>query len=165
MVFVTTMIVGLVILVGSLLLDGVFDVFNADFGGSGFFSAASIGGFINGFGMGGMLGDSLGLPVLFQVVLGLAVGGLIGWVAVWFYRLLKRSETPQEAFSTQRIVGSMGVVTAGTTSAEQQGLVRVSYLGAPRTIGFVADEPLPTGAEVQVTALLSDNIVKVVDQR
>ena len=165
MVFVTAMIVGLVVLVGSLLLDGVFDVFNADFGGSGLFSAASIGGFVTGFGIGGMLGDAMRLPTIVGALFGLVVGGLIGWVAVWFYRLIKRSETPQEEFSTQRIVGSMGMVTAGTTSPEQQGLVRVTYLGAPRTIGFVADEPLSTGTEVEVTALLSDNTVKVIDQR
>ena len=165
MVFIVAIIVGLIVLIGSMLLDGVFDVFHADFGGSGLFSAASLGGFVTGFGIGGMLGDSLGLPTAVSAVMGLVTGGLIGWVAVLVYRALKRSEVPQEAFSTQRIVGSTGVITAGTTSSEQQGLVRVSYLGAPRTISYIADEPLSTGTEVEVTACLSDNVVKVIDQR
>ena len=165
MVFIAALVVGLVILVGSMLLDGVFDVFDADFGGSGLFSATSLGGFITGLGIGGMLGDSLGLPVVVSTLIGVAVGVGLGWVAVVVYRALKRSEVTQEEFSTQSIVGSRGVITAGTSASEQQGLVRVSYLGAPRTIGFIADEPLATGTEVEVTACLSDNVVKVIDQR
>ena len=165
MVFIAAIIVGLVVLLGSMLLDGVFDVLHADFGGSGLFSATSLGGFLTGFGIGGMLGDSLHLPTAISALIGLAVGGLIGWVAVLVYRALKRSEPPQEVFSTQRILGSTGVITAGTTSSDQQGLVRVTYLGAPRTISFIADDPLTAGTEVEVTACLSDNVVKVIDQR
>ena len=165
MVFIVAAAAGLVILVGSLVLDGIFDVFHADFGGSGLFSAASVGGFITGFGLGGLLGESLHWPMFLSILLGIVIGVLIAWIAVVFYRFLRRSELPQETFSTANLVGSTGVIVAGTTSATDQGLVRVTYLGAPRTISYVADDALTTGTEVTVTALLSDNVVKVIDHR
>ncbi|MDR0959902.1 MAG: hypothetical protein LBM23_06060 [Propionibacteriaceae bacterium] len=165
MVFTIAVIVGFVVLVASLVFDGVFEVFDADFGGSGLFSTASVGGFITGFGLGGWLGRALGLPPVFASIVGRLLGGAIGWVAVLFYRWLKRNELSPQALSTSRIVGTPGVVTAGTAAPGEQGLVRVTYLGAPRTMSFVADSPIPSGAEVTVTEVMSDNVLKVLDFR
>jgi len=157
--FVVTAIIGFVVLCVALFLDGVLDMFDVSLG-SGIISGASLGGLLSGVGFGGIIGVSRAWPVLASLALGGLVGVGIAGVAIALYRWMKRSETPDSAYSLENVIGTRGTVTAGATRG-QRGLVQVRYLGSPRTIAFVADVELKTGASVFVTDLLGPELLKV----
>ncbi|MDR1825091.1 MAG: hypothetical protein LBR27_07155 [Bifidobacteriaceae bacterium] len=152
--------VGGVLLLVALLFDGVFDAFDVDFGASGLFSGASLAGFITGFGLGGIIGTAQGWKVLPSAAIGVLVGLAIAAVAVVIYRWLKRSEAPTAELSSETLVGQTGLVTAGAQPGKT-GLVRGTYLGAPRTLSFVADVAIDSGTIVTITEVLGPDTVKV----
>jgi hypothetical protein len=153
--------IGFIVLLISLIFDGVIDAFDADIGGNGIFSIASLGGLVTGIGLGGMIGTAMKWSVMNSLLLGIGIGIVIAFVAVGVYNLLKNAEVPQDAQSLQTIVGTEAVVTMGATPGSK-GTVQVSYLGSPRTLTFVSDEPLATGDAVIVTKLLSPDQVRVI---
>ena len=157
--FVITAIVGFVVLLIALLLDGVLDMFDVSLG-SGILSGASLGGLICGIGFGGIIGASQGWPMGVSLLLGILIGVVIAAIAITLYRWLKRSETPESAYKLDNIIGTRGTVTAGATVGNK-GLVQVLYLGSPRTIACVADADLKTGDAVFVADLLGPELLKV----
>ena len=157
--FVITAIIGFVILCVALFLDGVLDMFDVSLG-SGIISGASLGGLLCGIGFGGIIGESENWPLLLSLSLGIGVGLVIAGIAIALYRWMKRSETPDSAYSLENVIGTRGTVTAGANRG-QRGLVQVRYLGSPRTIAFVADAELKTGDSVFVTDLLGPELLKV----
>ncbi|MCL2470916.1 MAG: hypothetical protein FWF25_04155 [Propionibacteriaceae bacterium] len=159
--FIVTAAVGFVLLLVFLIFDGVLDAVHVDFTGSGVFSGASLGGLLTGVGCGGVIGIAQGWGVFMSFVLGLIIGCFIAAVAIALYRLLRNSETPAEEFSLDRLVGTTGVITAGSQPGSR-GLVQVSYLGSPRTVSFSSDVPLATGEAVVVTEVLGPEVVNVI---
>jgi MFS family permease len=152
--------IGFVILLISLVFDGVIDIFDLDFG-SGIFSMASIGGLITGIGLGGIIGTSLNWSVFYSMLLGLGIGVVIAIIAVAVYNLLKQAEVPQEAQSLETIVGLEAVVTLGAEAGDK-GMIQVRYLGTPKTMTFISDLPLRTGDVAIITKLLSPDSVRVI---
>jgi len=159
--FIVTAAVGLVLLLVFLIFDGILDAVHVDFTGSGIFSGASLGGLLTGIGCGGFIGTVQGWGLFASFLLGLFMGVCIAAVAIVLYRLLRKAETPQEEFSLDRLIGTSGVVTAGSGPGVR-GLVQVTYLGSPRTIGFSSDVPLAAGESVVVTDVLGSDLVNVV---
>ncbi|MCL2316235.1 MAG: hypothetical protein FWC46_03995 [Actinomycetia bacterium] len=159
--FIVVAAVGFVVLLVSLVFDGVMDAMNMDVTGSGLFSGASLGGLLTGVGCGGALGVARGWPTLSGLLLGLVIGLVMAGVAIGLYRLLRKAEVSQEEFSLDRLVGTAGVVTAGA-DAGRRGLVQVTYLGSPRTVGFNASKPIASGQSVVVTDVLGPDLVTVV---
>ncbi len=159
--FIVTAAVGVVLLLVFLLFDGILDAVQLDITGSGVFSGASLGGLLTGIGCGGMIGTAQGWSFFFSFALGLLIGLAIAAVAVAVYRLLKKAETPEEEFSLDRLVGTNGLVTAGS-AAGSRGLVQVTYLGSPRTVSFVSPVPLANGDLVTVTEILGTDVVNVI---
>jgi len=159
--FIVAAGIGVVLLLASLLFDGVLDALDIDFLGNGVFSGASIGGLITGIGCGGAIGMSMGWGLILSVVLGAALGVGVAAVAVALYRVLKKTEAAQEEFSLDRLVGTTGVVTAAP-KLDARGLVRVEYLGSPRTVSFSSDLPLVAGDSVVVTEVLGPDSVNVI---
>jgi len=157
--FVITAIVGFIVLCVALFLDGVLDMFDISLG-SGIISGASLGGLLCGIGFGGIIGQSQGWSPGGSVLLGLVVGIVLGAIAIALYRWMKKSETPQEAYKLDNLIGTRGIVTAGADKG-QRGLVQVQYLGSPRTIAFVSDAALKTGQAVFVTDLLGPELLQV----
>lgn len=157
--FVIVAIVGFIVLCVALLLDGVLDMFDVSLG-SGILSGASLGGLLCGIGFGGIIGVSQGWSIGGSLLLGAGVGIVIAAIAIALYRWMKRSETPETAYSLENVIGTRGIVTA-SAAAGQRGLVQVSYLGSPRTIAFVADTELKTGQSVFVTDLLGPELLQV----
>jgi hypothetical protein len=153
--------VGFIVLVISLVFDGILDSLQADFGGSGIFSMASIGGLVTGIGLGGIIGISLGWTLTNSFLLGLGMGLVIAVIAIGVYNALRQAEVSQEAQSLETIVGTEAVVTIGA-AAGAKGTVQVLYLGSPRTLTFTADQQLHTGDSVIVTKLLSPDQVRVI---
>ena len=159
--FIVTAAIGFVLLLVFLIFDGVLDAVHVDFTGSGVFSGASLGGLLTGIGCGGIIGTSQGWGFFTSFCLGLLIGLAIAAVAILLYRLLKKAETPEEEFSLDRLIGTTGLVTAGS-QAGTRGLVQLMYLGSPRTVSFVSTLPLANGESVTVTDILGPDVVNVV---
>lgn len=159
--FIITAGVGFVLLLVFLIFDGIFDAVHIDFTGSGVFSGASLGGFLTGLGCGGVIGSSQGWSLMASLFLGVCIGAGIAAVAVVIYRLLGKAESSPEDMSLDRLVGTAGLVTAGSTG-QARGLVQVEYLGSPRTVSFSSDVPLQTGDSVIVTEVIGADVVNVI---
>ena len=159
--FIVMAAIGLILLLVFLIFDGILDAVHVDFTGSGIFSGASLGGLLTGIGCGGIIGTSQGWGFFASFMLGLVVGVAIAAVAVILYRLLRKAEASQEDFSLDRLVGTTGVVTAGSQPGVR-GLVQVMYLGSPRTVSFSSDTPLHSGESVTVTEVLGPDVVNVI---
>jgi len=158
--FIVIAVVGVVLLIATLLFDGVLDVFNLDMdGGFGFVSGASIGGLVAGVGLGGMLGTSLGVPVGLIVAIAAIVGILLAGVAVLVFRVLKRAQGDEKALETQGMVGSQGTIRA--VGENKTGVAAVTYLGAPRTMRFTTDYTLKPGDTVIVTQVVGPETIRV----
>jgi len=159
--FIVTAAVGLILLLVFLLFDGILDAVHVDFTGSGIFSGASLGGLLTGIGCGGMIGASQGWPFIFSFLLGLLIGIAIAAVAVVLYRLLKKAEGNEDDISMDRLIGTPGLVTAGSAPGSR-GLVQLTYLGSPRTVAFSSETPLAAGDSVIVTEVLGQDVVNVI---
>ncbi|MDR0849836.1 MAG: hypothetical protein LBN10_12515 [Propionibacteriaceae bacterium] len=158
--FIITAAVGFLMLLVSLIFDGLLDSVDMDFSGSGIFSGASLGGFLTGMGCGGIIGTAQGWDTIPALALGLGIGVAMAGVAIALYRALKNAEVPDEAFALDQMVGTTGIITAGS-SAGSRGLVQVTYLGSPRTISAIAAVDVTSGEAVTVTSILGPDIVQV----
>jgi len=159
--FIVTAAVGFILLLVFLIFDGILDAVHIDFTGSGIFSGASLGGLLTGIGCGGIIGTSQGWGFFTSFLLGLFIGVAISGVAVILYRLLRKAEVAEADMSLDRLIGTSGVVTAGTQPGTR-GLVQVMYLGSPRTISFSSDVPLASGESVVVSEVLGPELVNVI---
>ena len=159
--FVVTAGVGIALLLIFLIFDGILDAVHIDFTGSGIFSGASLGGLLTGIGCGGVIGVSQGWGFFSSILLGVLMGIAIAAVAIVLYRLLRKAETPAEEFSLDRLVGTTGLVTAGSQPG-QRGLVQLMYLGSPRTVSFSSETSVATGESVTVTEVLGSDVVNVI---
>ena len=158
--FIITAAVGLVLLLVFLIFDGILDAINVDFTGSGVFSGASLGGLLTGIGCGGIIGTSQGWGFFVSLLFGILIGACLAALAITLYRLLRKAEVPQEEFSLDKLVGTTGVVTAGSQFGTR-GLVQLMYLGSPRTVSFSSASPIQTGESVTVTEVLGPDVVNV----
>ncbi|MCL2317338.1 MAG: hypothetical protein FWC46_09690 [Actinomycetia bacterium] len=158
--FIVVAAVGFLVLLVSLVFDGVMDALNLDATGTGVFSGASLGGLLTGIGCGGIIGVARGWPTISGLLLGLVIGLLMAGVAIGLYRLLRKAEVSQDEYSLNRLIGTGGVVTAGA-DVSQRGLVQVTYLGSPRTVGFTASTAITKGDSVVVTDVLGPDLVTV----
>lgn len=159
-VFLAVGIVGLVVVAASLLfgeaIDGLLDF---DVLGGDLFSLASIAAFLGAFGFGGLI--SLGIldVIWIAVITGLIAGSIAAWGATTLTRWLKRAETEGQFRSDQLIGATARVITA----IPEQGYGEVIVLGSggSRKRSARADVPIPAGAEVWVSAILSPTAVEV----
>lgn len=158
-VFLVLGIAGLVLLTLSLvagdLLDGALDALEADW-----ISSAVIGGFISAFGFGGAAADGAGLPWPVAVAIGGGAGLVVGSFAWWLTRLVK--DGPSDG--TVSIADSVGKVGQVLTDipGDGFGVVRIPIGGHTLQVNARSDRPIPTGAEVDVTGVLSPTAVTVV---
>jgi len=158
LLFLTIGVVGLVALTASALFDDVLDsVFGLDvpfLSGHAIAAATAIFGFVAyltdsaGWGTGATVGTSVVVAVL--------VGGLLGQLI----RVLRRDDT-DETPSSSTIVGAQGYVTAAIAPG-RYGQVALTLFGHPMRYSAMADQPIPTGAPVEVAASLSSTSVRVV---
>jgi membrane-bound ClpP family serine protease len=157
--FLALGIAGMVLVLLSLvvgdLLDGVLDALEADW-----LSTAVVGGFVSAFGFGGAAAEGIGLPWPLAVLVGGVSGVAVGWLAWWMTRLLK--DGPSDGtVSISDSVGQVGRVLTDIPSGGF-GVVRIVVGGHSLQVNASADRPIPSGAEVDVTGVLSPTAVKVV---
>jgi membrane protein implicated in regulation of membrane protease activity len=158
LLFLTIGVVGLVVLAASAvfgdLLDGVAGLDVPFLSGHAIAAAVAMFGFVAyltdaaGWGTGPTLGVA--------VVVGVLVGGVLGQVV----RVLQRDDS-DDTPSSSSIVGTRGYVTAAIAPG-QYGQIAVTLAGHPMRYAAKADEPIPSGAPVEVAASLSSTSVHVV---
>jgi membrane protein implicated in regulation of membrane protease activity len=162
-VFTVIGAVGLLIVLATLvvgeLLDGLFGALDIDAGG-GVFSAPVIGSFLAAFGFGAaLIMTSTRADATLAALGGLASGLVVGGLALVMMRTLMRMPT-DETVTTRGLEGTPGVVITAVP-AQGYGEVTIRHHGEQRKYNAMADEDLPAGTRVQVTAVLSPSAVVV----
>lgn len=156
--FLVIGVLGLVLLAVGLvlgdLLDGLADVLPGDA-----FSTAVIGAFVAAAGFGGAAADAAGAPSAIAVPVGLGVGVVFGWFAVWLTRLVRDGGSDATP-SVDHTVGRSGRVVSAIP-ADGFGTVDVLLGGNPFRLNARCAVPLDAGAEVYVTTVLSPTAVEV----
>lgn len=154
--------VGLALVVISLavgeIFDSLFDAFDID--GGGIFSTPVIGAFLAAFGFGAALliytaDPGPGLSALGGLGSGLAVGG----VALFMTKSLMNMPT-DETVKTSGLMGRTGTVVTRIPE-DGYGEISVTYAGHYMKVSARAPEPIPAGARVVVTDVVSASSVFV----
>jgi hypothetical protein len=155
--------VGLTLVVVTLLLgdifDGIFEAFDVEFGG-GIFSTPVLGSFLAAFGFGAaLIMFSTGAGATVGALGGLASGLLVGGLALLMMRQLINMPT-DASMDTADLVGVTGTVI---TPIPEGGLgeITLRYHGSPQKMSARSAAPIPVGATVRVTAVLSTSSVMV----
>lgn len=156
-------IAGLVLLVLSLILDGVLEgLFDGVLDGlfDGLLSLPVIAGFVSMLGFGGaiVLGTT-GLGTTGATAIGVVAGVAAGWLTWKLSRALMRDQGDAAPRGGDLVGISGSVVTA--IPAEGYGEVLVHLAGQPLKLAAKCSVPLARGAEVWVEATLSATSVVV----
>ncbi len=155
-IFLIIGIVGAILLLLSVLLDGVFDLF--DFG-DGPLSLTTIAAFTAIFGFTAFASVGAGATTSAAGVIG-AVAGLIGGAAAWWLsRLIRRAESTT-SITSEEIVGSEASVVLAIPVG---GLGEVALVrhGERVSLAATAAAAIPRGARVRVTQSLTATSVLV----
>ncbi|MBT9257648.1 hypothetical protein KMZ32_18590 [Phycicoccus sp. MAQZ13P-2] len=150
--------VGLLLLVVSLVVGDLVDGF-LDGIGPDFLSGLAVAGFLAAFGFVGALvldaGAPSGVAIGAGVLAGVAAGGGAGWASS---RLMRGGD--EATVRTAGLVGLTGTVVE-PVPAEGYGMVSVVAAGHITRLNARAAEPLPSGAAIVVTGVLSPTAVTV----
>ncbi|MFJ3586872.1 hypothetical protein ACIPPS_32220 [Streptomyces sp. NPDC090127] len=160
--FLVLGILGLVLLVLSLALDGVLEGVLDGVGGGldGFLSLPVIAGFVSALGFTGALTwEVTGTGAGVATGAGVVAGGVVAWLTWRFSRVLMRDDDAA-APRGEDLTGSSGsVVTA--IPADGYGEVLLFLAGQRVKYAARATAPVPRGAEVWVESVLSPTSVAV----
>lgn len=155
-IFLIIGVAGAVLLLISLLLDGIFDAL--DFG-DGPLSLTTIAAFtaIFGFAAFACVGAGLSTPV--ASVLG-AVAGLLGGAAAWWLSRLIRGAESNSAVSGDDLIGSTGSIVL---AIPETGLGEVAVVrnGERISLAAYADGPIARGTAVRVVQTVTSTSVRV----
>lgn len=155
-IFLVIGIVGGVLLLVSLLLDGIFDAF--DFG-DGPLSLTTIAAFTAIFGFTAFASVGAGMSTPVAAVVG-ALAGLLGGIAAWWLSRFIRSAESTTAVSGSDLVGSEGAVVLAIP-AGGLGEVAVIRNGERISLSATAEEPIARGAAVRVVRTITSTSVGV----
>ncbi|GAA2568002.1 MULTISPECIES: hypothetical protein [Streptomyces] len=158
--FVGLGIAGLVLLLLSLVFDGILEgVLDGVLDGlfDGLLSLPVIAGFVSMLGFGGAI--VLGTTDLGATATGVVAGVGAGWLTWKFSRALMRDQTDATPRGDDLVGSSGSVVTA--IPAEGYGEVLVYLAGQPMKLAAKCSVPVARGAEVWVESALSATSVAV----
>ncbi|MFA5607771.1 MAG: hypothetical protein WDA07_11350 [Leucobacter sp.] len=155
-IFLVIGIIGVVLLLISLVLDGIFDAF--DFG-DGPLSLTTISAFTAIFGFTAFASVGAGTSTATAGVLG-ALAGLVGGAAAWWLTRLIRGAESSTAVRGDDLVGATGSVVLAIP-ATGLGEVAVVRHGERISLAAVADEPIPRGAAIRIVQTLTSTSVRV----
>ena len=162
--FLTMGIIGIVVVGVALLLGDVIEgALNVDFMDGDLFSLAGMAAFIGAFGFGGYITLALVDATWLAVVVGIVAGGLAGWGATALTRWLKRSESTT-SFQTHSLIGAPGRVITDIP-AEGFGEVQIQGPHGLDKWSARAAVPIPAGAEVWVSGVVSPTALEVTSAR
>ncbi len=155
-IFLVIGIVGGVLLLISLVLDGIFDAF--DFG-DGPLSLTTIAAFTSIFGFTAFASVGAGMSPGAGSVVG-AIAGLIGAVAAWWLSKLIRGAESSTAVSGSDLIGSEAFVVL---AIPQGGLGEVALVrhGERVSLSATAQQSIERGAAVRIVQTLTSTSVQV----
>lgn len=150
-------IIGAVLLLVSLLLDGIFDLF--DFG-DGPLSLTTIAAFTTLFGFIAFSlvgsGFSTGHAALWGAVAGLG-GGVLAW---WLARLMRNSES-NTAVTSAELKGLEAVVVLNVPGGSGYGEIALTQYGERVSLAAAAKEDIARGEKVLIIESLTPTAVLV----
>jgi membrane protein implicated in regulation of membrane protease activity len=162
LVFATSMIVALVLLLVTVVLDdvvsGVLDGLHVGVDIQGVSVAPIALGFMAMFGIGGLFGTTvLDMDSSRASIVGAGAGVVGGLVVYAMFSLLTRSQSP-EAYSISDLIGQTGRVVVGIPKG-RHGEVIVSYAGASQKLSATADVDIKSGSTVAVTGVAGSILI------
>lgn len=155
-IFLIIGIVGGLLLLISLVLDGIFDAF--DFG-DGPLSLTTIAAFTAIFGFTAFALVGAGLPTPLAGTLGALAGVLGGAAAWWLSRVIRSAESTTSVSSNELVGSTAGVVLA--IPAGGLGEVALVRHGERVSLSATSDVAIPRGAEVRIAQTLTATSVRV----
>lgn len=155
-IFLIIGIVGGVLLLVSLLLDGIFDAF--DFG-DGPLSLTTIAAFTAIFGFASFASVGAGMSTPVATIVG-ALSGLLGAAAAWWLSRAIRGAESNTAVSGSDLVGSTGAVVLAIPE-NGLGEVAVTRHGERISLSATATAPVPRGALVRIVQVVTSTSVRV----
>jgi len=156
-IFLVIGVLGAILLLISVLLDGVFDFF--DFG-DGPLSLTTVAAFttIFGFASFGFIGAGLSAQV--AGMLGAAAGILGGGVAWWLSRVMRDAET-NTSVSTAELTGDEAVVVLEIPAGRGFGEIALTRHGERLSLAATSASRIPRGTSVRIIQTLSPTSVTV----
>lgn len=157
-IFFIIAFIALAILVLSVLLDGILDIFHFDFF-DGVFGPISMSAFFVVFGFSGawMSGNtSFATPVI--IAIATILGTLILVPVGFFMKFLEKSESG--VVSSSSLKGTVGTVITDI-KVGAYGQVRLNHSGHLATLTATADEEIPSPTVVKVVSVAPSSIVHV----
>lgn len=149
---------GVVLLLVALLvgdvLDGALEGLSA-----GFFSTEALAGFLGALGFGGAIALEVTGSTSMAVVIGLALGVLLGAAAAKASRFLHGSGE-SDTVRTSDMVEKIGVVVSAIPEAGF-GVVSISVGGHITRLNARSSVAVPAGTQVSVTSIISPTAVQV----
>lgn len=148
---------GVVLLLVALLvgdvLDGALEGLSA-----GFFSTEALAGFLGALGFGGAIALEVTGSTSMAVVIGLALGVLLGAAAARASRFLDSGES--DTVRTSDMVEKIGMVVSAIPE-EGFGVVSISVGGHITRLNARSSVAVPAGTQVSVTSIISPTAVQV----
>lgn len=150
--------VGVALVVVTLVVGDLFDgVLHLDALDNDLFSISSLAAFIGAFGFGGAIGLGTLDNMTLAIIIGLVIGALAAWGAV---SLTRRLKSDGASFRSDSMIGHSGrVITAIPEGG--YGEITINVAGHVRKITARAEQPIPSGTEVWVSAIASPTAVEV----
>lgn len=154
--FLVIGVVGAILLLVSLLLDGIFDAF--DFG-DGPLSLTSIAAFTAIFGFTAFASVGAGMAAPMASVIG-ALAGLVGGAAAWWLsRTIHRAESSTAVSGTDLVGDTCAVVLAIPVGG--LGEVALTRHGERISLAASADTAIARGSSVRIVQLITSTSVRV----
>lgn len=155
-IFLIIGIIGALLLVISVVLDGIFEVF--DFG-DGPLSLTTIAAFTAIFGFAAFAMVGAGASPSVAGIVG-AVAGVAGGAVAWWLSRLIRSAESNTAVSSEELLGAEASVVLAIPAG---GLGEVALVRHGERVSLAATsmDPIPRGAKVRVTQTLTATSVAV----
>jgi len=155
-VFLVIGLLGLGLLVLSVLVEGLFDLFGSD----GILSAPAMATFLTSFGFGGAIGSYAGANALASIFIGLGSGVSFGALAGFIIKSVSRMPTDPTPTTADFVGKKATVVTA--IPKDGFGEVSITLSGQPVKLSARSKaQEISTGTTVTVTTVLSPTSVLV----
>lgn len=155
-IFLIIGVVGAVLLLISLLLDGIFDAF--DFG-DGPLSLTSIAAFTAIFGFTAFASVGAGVATPVAALLG-GLAGVVGGAAAWWLSRLIRGAESTTAVSGDELIGATAAVVLAIPAAGL-GEVALTRHGERVSLSAASDVPIARGAAVRIVQVITSTSVRV----
>ncbi len=157
-VFLVVGAVGVVLLLVALVvgdvLDGALEGLSA-----GFFSTEALAGFLGALGCGGAIALATTGSTTLAVVVGLALGVLLGWLAARASRFL-HGDGEGDTVRTTDVLEKIGSVVSAIPEGGF-GVVSLSVGGHITRLNARSSIAVPAGTQVSVTQVISPTAVQV----